>query len=49
MFKVYEDILNAKPLETPLYSVSESKAFENEFSKIIPEIIKEAQTEFEEM
>ena len=38
--KAYEHICNAHPLETPQYTDEERKEFNIEFSKLIPEIVK---------
>lgn len=37
--KVYNDIMNAKPLKKPLYSKTEARNFDTAFAEIVPEII----------
>ena len=44
--KVYEDIMNAKPLVKPLFTKNDSAKFDEAFAKIVPEIISNYSLKF---
>ena len=44
--KVYDDIMNAKPLNKPLFTKSDSQKFNEAFAKIVPEIMSNYKLKF---